>query len=719
MADGLLGMSGARRGSRLDGEVVRALLLTAIAAVLAVIAGSAFDGFVPSLLVAPIITGFATAATVGRSRVVWWTAVVAGAVGTVVITVLAAGGSLGDLAAIGSGPRRLISTEWPSPIDPVIIGALGLLLAAAVVVATALARRPRTHLLPMAPLLVVLVVVIGSAAPRRPEWPVLVALALLTLAFALTRVDPRPGGLAPTGNVLSLDRTVLLSAVGVAIAVTATATTMGWSDRADPRRTEAADVSAALLDPIEATVGLRRADPPLPLFSISDVSPTPSLALPDHWRLTALDEYDGQRWVPQLTLRPIGERLGAPPPGVEALVVEAEILTDDVDIVPFPGRPIAVDAAIETDVDRVVVRLVDRPEPGTVVRLSSLVAPRSTQAGIVGSRQVDDIARTFTDRATSLAGDGTIDEQLRAIEQTMRSGWQLDANAPGGGQQRALIERFITDTQRGTREQFVTAFVLLVRSLGVDARVATGFIVAPEETTSPLILASTSAAVWPEVNVEGVGWVAFDPVPESETTADDEMPPPPEAQSPAAAQPPIAPPAEQADDTEVDDGSTESTDGRWSSVRRWLVRGSLATMIGLVPILLVVGSVLGWKWRRRRQRLRAAQPASIVRGAWANATDSLIDAGLVIAPSWTDDAIAEAAVAVAPSLPHEARRLAAMATAMTFGPTTDAPRLVDDAIVMSAAVDDAIRAGRTTWQRIRWRLSLRSIRPATRSPIRP
>ncbi|NTU51383.1 MAG: transglutaminase domain-containing protein, partial [Candidatus Aminicenantes bacterium] len=40
----------------------------------------------------------------------------------------------------------------------------------------------------------------------------------------------------------------------------------------------------------------------------------------------------------------------------------------------------------------------------------------------------------------------------------------------GGGLERALIDRFLRDTQRGTSEQFATSFVLLARSLGIEAR---------------------------------------------------------------------------------------------------------------------------------------------------------------------------------------------------------------------------------------------------------
>ena len=52
----------------------------------------------------------------------------------------------------------------------------------------------------------------------------------------------------------------------------------------------------------------------------------------------------------------------------------------------------------------------------------------------------------------------------------MREEFVLDSNVQGGGLQQALIDRFLRDTQRGTAEQFATAFVLLTRSLGIEAR---------------------------------------------------------------------------------------------------------------------------------------------------------------------------------------------------------------------------------------------------------
>ena len=121
----------------------------------------------------------------------------------------------------------------------------------------------------------------------------------------------------------------------------------------------------------------------------------------------------------------------------------------------------------------------------------------------------------------------------------MRDDFSLDAGAPGGGMQLALIQRFLTETRRGNTEQFATAFVLLARSLGVNARVATGFVVPPDELDDRVELRSDLALTWPEVEVIGQGWVAFNPVPEEEAASSEEPLAPPQAQTPAAEQPPM------------------------------------------------------------------------------------------------------------------------------------------------------------------------------------
>ena len=708
------------------GTELRLLLVWMMGTILVVVAGGVFDQFRWELLPAPLLPVAVAYST--RSRV-WIVRTVAlgAAVGvSVIATMWMAAGSLDEIGSgLAEGPRRLLTTEWPSPTEPTIVGTLALLVAAVSGVAALLAISDRLHLVPLVPLIVGLICLLALSAPHQPEPWLLAVAGTAAVAFVLTG----PLSAAPSRHrSLLADRTVPITIVGLLMIAIVASSTLAWTDRATPRSIEPAELSAVVLDPIEAIVALRQADPPIDLLHITDRSSTTSAALPDRWRFTALDDYDGQRWVPRLTLRPIGGTLAVNNPATNrsasAVRYEIEYLTDDLDTVVFPGRPVSVDVDVETDVDRVVVRLPQRPEPGDTVVAMSEVAPLRSEAAtaVVVTRQVDEIAATFTAQATTLAGDGTVFERLQQVEQTMRAEWQLDPAAPGGGQQVALIERFATETRRGTNEQFVTAFVLFARSLGFDARVATGLIVPPGRLGIELTIDSTHAAVWPEVQLTDLGWLAFDPVPSAVSTDVDEPPPPPQAQSPAAAQPPIAEPAEPAedvDDTVVDDRS--SRDG-WQSIRTWLFRVGAVGGLSVLPFVAAFGSVLIVKWRRRRRRLRVDDPLAIILGAWANTTDALTDAGLSIAPAWTDDRIASRAAPLAPSAPHELRRLASMATAVTFGATSpatgsDSRRLADDAVLTSNAVTAAIRSPLSRLQRVRWRLSARSIRRSTRSPV--
>jgi hypothetical protein len=713
---------------------IRIVIVTLLGVVIAIVARGVFARAVPVLTLAPITVGLVALATRRLRR--WWRALaltVATAASTVAVAIATDGGFSDAAAAAVQGPRRLLTTEWPSPVEPSVVAAVALLLAVATATAAVLADRRRWRFLPLVPLVIAAVCVIALGAPESPPWWSLVLLGVGALAIgALPSTDP----IADRWATMLGDRTVAVTLAIVAVVAIGASTAIAFSDRADPRQVEQAQSTSSILDPIEATVALRRADPPIELFEITDRSILVGRALPARWRLAALDVYDGQRWVPRVTLRPIGRQLGRVPPidpdVPPPINYDVVYLGDDLDLVPFPGRPISVDTAVETDVDRVAVRLVEPPERGRTVSASSMVAPSVAAVSALDGarfvrRPVDEISQTFADQARELAGDGDLLQQLRTIESTMRTDWVLDRDTSGGGQQLALVERFVSETRRGTREQFVTAFVLFARALGVDARVATGFVIPTESIASPVVVRSVHAEAWPEVRIDDDpdgpaagtdgGWLAFDPVPLRQQPSDDEAPTPPQVQSPAAAQPPIQPPADDSDDDDEPDVVAGTDRSGWGTFLTWTVRVGAVTSLALLPLMVVVGTILALKWRRRRVRLRHPDPAHRVRGAWANVTDALVDAGLAIGPAWTDDRIARGAAPLAPSAPHELRRLAAMATAMTFGDRRDAWRLVDDATATSRSVVDALRAERTRWQRIRWRLSLRSLRSRSRSPV--
>ena len=97
-------------------EQARLLLVGGAMAMMAVFAGGIFDVVIWSLVIAAVLPCAAALALAGRSPALRLTAAALAIVGSVVAVVLLDGGVVGDVTdAFVSGPRRLLSTDWPSP----------------------------------------------------------------------------------------------------------------------------------------------------------------------------------------------------------------------------------------------------------------------------------------------------------------------------------------------------------------------------------------------------------------------------------------------------------------------------------------------------------------------------------------------------------------------------------------------------------------------------
>lgn len=702
---------------------LRVIVLGVMGVVLAIAAGDIFDRVRWELLIAPAVVALVALGVLGRHAVVRVIGLAIALVGGVTAAAFISSGDAGDArVAFTSGPQRLLSTDWPSPIRPDLLATTAMGIGALVWAATELARLRQLHLVPLIPMGVAHVMVIALSAPNGVGLHWLVPLGLLAAVFALFRPEL---GLSERWTLLAGERRLVpLTAIAVGLAA-AIALPLAFAERADPRRNDEPQSALTLLDPIEATLALQNIEPPVDLHEIrlDDTAVTPA-----RWRTAALVAYDGRRWEPALTLRPIGRRLA--PDADDAISGTVSFLDDDLQLVPLPGGAITIDTAIETDPDRTIVRLADRPDVGEELGFSARVEPlaSSVSPASIGTRELDETVSGLTELAESIVADEAGDvppadalSQLQLIESAMRDDFLLDPAASGGGLQRALIVRFIRDTRRGNSEQFATSFVLLARSLGVDARVATGFEVDPEriervENGSTIVLSSADAAVWPEVNVDDQ-WLAFDPLPDEEVSEATEEPPEEQVQTPAAPQPPIAPPPESTEDpvvTEADD-IADGDDALPTVVRVGLQAAAVVGAL-LVPLLLLVALILGVKWRRRRRRL-SGPPDKRIRGAWNVATSQLVDAGMSIGPAATNNEIADGGVEFAPTADRELHRLAVLASAATFGQPARPDLLAEDANACLGQVEQSLVSERTRWQRIRWRLSLRSLRSSTRSPV--
>jgi transglutaminase-like putative cysteine protease len=122
-----------------------------------------------------------------------------------------------------------------------------------------------------------------------------------------------------------------------------------------------------------------------------------------------------------------------------------------------------------------------------------------------------------TDRVHNLAATITATEpstydKIRAIEAWLGANTRYSLNAPLSPPGVDVVDDFLFRTKLGWCEQIASSLVVLARSVGIPARLTTGF--APGDRdglTGRFVVRERDAHAWAEVYFPGVGWQDFDP----------------------------------------------------------------------------------------------------------------------------------------------------------------------------------------------------------------
>jgi protein-glutamine gamma-glutamyltransferase len=270
----------------------------------------------------------------------------------------------------------------------------------------------------------------------------------------------------------------------------------------------------------------------LPSTPVADVP----LDSPQLWRGATLDYYDGISWR-----APVDSTYGSAVPGGPHFDLTGDTAFGTgaerrdvvrrrpgfLGVVIAPGQPTALDVAGRvahvsggffvlpprggpypmdytvtsktTDLPR--AELAGTPvaaSPGLAVPGSALQLPDTVPARVrlLGQR----ITRWATDR----------DAATRAVESYLRGHetYRIDSAVPPPGED--AVDHFLFVAHTGFCEQFAAAEVVLLRSAGVPARLATGFaggVASGDHRT----LVGSDAHAWVEVWYPGIGWAASDP----------------------------------------------------------------------------------------------------------------------------------------------------------------------------------------------------------------
>lgn len=349
---------------------------------------------------------------------------------------------------------------------------------------------------------------------------------------------------------------------------------------------------------------------------------------------------------------------------------------------------------------------VDAIEPSTPTAVQ-LAAATPGSARVPAAKSVPDAVGTRVEEYT--AGQSTPGRQLQAVlDGLRRDGYISHGIEPteppsrSGHSAERISDLLTSPLMIGDAEQYAVAASLMARQIGFPTRVVVGFVPSDEH---PGVILGSDISAWIEVNTAEYGWVSLDPVPEVRPIPEA---PPQDPTQISRPQTPVEPPPDEPDPrtTQKTPDTTQQPDApddAWLQVILAVLRiaGPIALLLGLLasPFLVVVAA----KARRRRLRRRARRPLDRISGAWDEFRDAAIDRGFADIPAATRTEFAES-VGLAQS-----RTLAAVADRAVFSSDVVEPAEAERMWRALRELDNSLDRGLTRWQRIRARISLRSL----------
>ena len=225
--------------------------------------------------------------------------------------------------------------------------------------------------------------------------------------------------------------------------------------------------------------------------------------------------------------------------------------------------------------------------------------------------RVKDLAQTIVTDAKAT----TPYDQSSALEAWLRKNIKYNDQIPAPAQGQDGVEYVLFVTQEGYCDYYASAMAVMARSLGIPARIATGFAQGTFDAQRDLYqVYQNNAHTWVEIYFPQYGWIQFEPTasqpaivrprPESSTGTTNANAPDPGDSSRAGGR-------EVVDEDEARRNATgdrpDLTQAANQSSAGWLI------VIGSAAVLLVVGGVfaaMGWYEKR-------GTPATASGGAWA------------------------------------------------------------------------------------------------------
>lgn len=245
-----------------------------------------------------------------------------------------------------------------------------------------------------------------------------------------------------------------------------------------------------------------------------------------HWRGRSYDRFDGVRWTRTEQLPPSS----APRQWYRELwgqqIVAQKIFGAPLDVrVLFSLHPV-LDIDPENGIQPLFDNAGDYVYWGSVAPVYTVYSPLEPPSPDV----LRLAGRGFTPSSTHYLQLPDIDPRIRALADSLTEGldnrydrvvairdylksFQYTRDLPASARETSL-EYFLFERQAGHCEYFSTAMVVMLRTLGIQARNVNGFLGGQwSQFGEYLVVTQNEAHSWVEVWFPGYGWVTFDPTP--------------------------------------------------------------------------------------------------------------------------------------------------------------------------------------------------------------
>ncbi|MEP7335281.1 MAG: transglutaminaseTgpA domain-containing protein, partial [Actinomycetota bacterium] len=345
-------------------------------------------------------------------------------------------------------------------------------------------------------------------------------------------------------------------------------------------------------------------------------------------------------------------------------------------------------------------------------------ARRETMDVIIAENPALSSYRPLYERALAIAGDAPSPyAAVVALETSFRDGqsYVYDQNPSMRGDIPPLVE-FVTRTHRGYCQYFAGAMALMLRYLGIPARVGAGFTSGSyDQEKGRWTVTDHDAHTWVEVWFRGYGWLPFDPTP-GRGDLDGAYSAASVGFNAAAVSAAIAAGLDAADyklETErFDRGGAvgRSADGRdlpgdISGTTSGRNQGSLLRLLALVALALVAGIGL-LKLGLRRARFLTRDPRKVAAACRRELGEFLADQKIAVPESATP---AELGEVVRQQVAHDVVPFVDAVTAARYGPPERAEEAARQARRELRRIERALRRRLSVWERVRGLVSVRSL----------